>query len=173
MSIVADSKARIRWPQQQRLNLAGHFDLFANDGAGGGVNFANAINPAPIDAWPDGEGKAGWGLGEWGQRAWGFGGGGLGWGSGAWGLGMWGIGTAMMEHLTPLLADSAGAPGWIFAVVGFDAAGNPALPSAGTQAEVALAGIPAEPKSIKADSWDDQTKTITFALGLSPDDQTA
>ncbi len=160
MTILARARAAVRWPTQRSVPLRGSFNVFL-DG-----DLANAINPAPIAAWPDGEGRIGWGLGDWGVGRWGMGDVPR-WGNGTWGVGTWGFPQRMLQHVTPKLRDAT----YDFGVVGYDAAGNPAAPGAATEATATLAGTPNEPGAPTADDYDDGTDALTLGWPLSSDDE--
>jgi len=167
MGIIAQAQAELTWMQAQSVGVRGHYDVFVNDGAGGAVNYSAAINPAPIAAWPDGEGKQGFGRGTFGGGRFGHGDVGLGFGRGCFGLGRFGFGARRIHHVTRPLADGT----WVFAVLAFDAAGNPAAPAAGTEVTVALAGEPDPPDDPAATGYDAGTDTLTLEWTLSPDDE--
>jgi len=166
MGIVANSRAEVRWLQRQTVPLGGWYNLYSDGGAGGGIDYGTPVNARPIPAWPDGEGKRGWGLGRWGCGAWGHGEGGVGWGYGPWGLGPWGFGIGMMSHVTGLLADGT----YTLAAVPFDPAGNADTPASQT-AEVSLAGTPRPPGVPTAAAYDGETGILTLSWALSPDDE--
>ena len=156
----------IQWPTQQQVPVDGHFNVYKDDGAGGAVAYAAALNPSPIAAWPEGAGKVGAGRGPAGYGPAGFGYGGVGAGIGPAGLGPAGFGAEMMSFTTAPLLDGP----WTFAVVPFDAAGNPAAPSAGTTAQVTLAGTPDAPGRPTIDSYDAPAGTMQISFDLSDDD---
>jgi len=166
--IVAAARAELSWQQAQDVPVGGHYDVYRDD-RDGAVSFAARVNVRPVDAWPDGEGKRGWGLGRWGAGAWGRGERGLGWGGGHWGDGPWGLGGRRLSWRSGLLDDGV----WTFAVVPVDAAGNPASPSSGTEAAVGLAGTPRPPTDVEATAYDAGTDTVTLGWSLSPDDEDA
>jgi len=160
VGIVAEAQADIRWPQSGKAPLRGYYDLYA-DG-----DYSAAINPAPIPAWPDGEGWRGFGMGQFGAGQFGFGNVGLRFGSYRFGMGQFGFGALMMHFRTPKIADGSHT----FNIVGFDEAGNPAAPSGGCQVAVDVAGTPAPPGTPTADSYVKGTDTLTFSFALSKDD---
>lgn len=164
MSIVADSKAVLTFSQQQQVLLGGKFNVY-RDNRDGNVDYVTALPTCPIEAWPDGEGKIGDGLGPDGQGADGFGHGGVGDGLGADCLGMDGFGASLINFITPLLDDGT----WEVAVVGIDAAGNKVTPATIEQ-QVALAGTPDPPSDLETDSYNAGTDTLTLTYDLSDDD---
>ena len=166
MGIIAKSRALVRWLQRQSVPLGGWYNVYGDGGAGGGIDYGSPVNPRPLAAWPDGEGKIGAGLGPAGQGPAGTGLGGVGAGYGAAGLGPAGIGVAAMSLVTPLLSDGD----YTFCAVPFDPAGNADTPASET-AEVLLAGEPKPPGVPQADSYDDETDTLTLSWALSPDDE--
>jgi len=166
MGIIAKSRALVRWLQRQSVPLGGWYNVYGDGGAGGGIDYGSPVNPRPLAAWPDGEGKRGWGLGPWGEGPWGQGQGGVGWGYGPWGLGPWGYGIATVSLVTPLLTDGT----YTFAAVPLDPAGNADTPASET-AEVLLAGTPKPPGVPTATAYDDETDTLTLSWQLSPDDE--
>ena len=168
MGIEAQSRAAVRWPQQQTVDLEGHYDVYG-DARDGVVSFAMKLNSAPVHAWADPAGKIGAGLGPAGEGAAGYGHGGIGAGMGAAGYGMAGFGAAWMTFATGFLPDGA----WSFAIVPISGEGNPASPTSGKTCRVTLAGAPKPPASVAVASWNNGTKTVTLTLGLSPDDEGA
>jgi len=166
MGIIATNKAQIRWPQAQETDPRGSYNVFC-DARNGTVDLTTAINASPIAAWPDEAGKVGEGLADDGSGADGWGYGGIGDGSGIDGLGPDGIGATWLAFTTAPLADGT----WLFGVIAYDAAGNPAAAAGETAAQVTLAGTPAPPASLAIDSWDDPSGTVTLTLGLSADDE--
>ncbi|MDD4891360.1 MAG: hypothetical protein PHU85_15675 [Phycisphaerae bacterium] len=165
MGIEPKSRARLAWPQSQDVPLGGAYLAFGDDRTGT-VDYTVAL-AGPIDAWPNGEGKSGWGIGGWGDGLWGHDEGALGWADGAWGMGAWGVGAEMLYAVTPLLADGLHT----LALVSRDAAGNPAVPSGGKEAEVALAGTPRPPAALRAGEYDAGEDALTLIFALSPDDE--
>lgn len=161
MGIIAQAQVEIRWPQCQSVPLKGHYDVFA-DG-----NFNTPLNPAPLAAWPDGEGWRGFGMGMFGAGLFGLGEVALLFGKYRFGMGRFGLGAEMMKFDTPELADGLHT----LTVVGFDAAGNPSAPSAGTDVAVTVAGTPAPPGAATADSYDSGTDTLTLSFAISGDDE--
>jgi hypothetical protein len=161
MGIVAQARARLRWPQQQQVPLDGAYEVY-RDARDGNVDYADPVNPAPIPAWPDEEGKIGDGLGRDGQGADGFGDGGSGDGLGADCLGPDGFGANWQEYVTPELADGT----WELAVVPVDAAGNETTPAT-LEESVALAGIPEPPTNIQPTDYDGPSDTLTISWTLS------
>ena len=150
MAITASGQVELLWPQQQQVDLGGSYDIYRDDRNGVVVfDSAHKLNPSPIAAWPDGEGKIGAGLGAAGQGSAGYGFGGIGAGQGAAGLGMAGFGAELMSYVTSLLADGV----WKFAIVAVDAAANPSAPAAGKEVTATIAATPKPPASCKAASY--------------------
>jgi len=166
MGIIATSQAVIRWPQQQEIEPGGYYNVYA-DARDGVIDYATPCNAAPKVAWPENAGRVGDGLGPDGSGADGYGYGGIGDGAGADGYGWDGFGAALLAVTSGPLADGT----WLFAVVGYDAAGNPSSAAGGTTAQATLAGTPEPPASIEANSYDDVTGTLAMTLGLSADDE--
>ena len=165
MGIEATSKALLRWPQQQDIPLTATFGVYRSAAGGGAVDYDSEINPAQIDAWPDGVGKVGFGLGAFGGGPFGLGHGGVGFGLGMFGLGAFGYDVAPVEFTTGDLADAL----YVFSVAAADRAGNVETASAIT-VDVVLAGEPAPPTDAEASSYDG---TLVLAFSLSADDDAA
>ncbi len=160
MGIVAEAQVDIRWPQSEKVGLRGWYNVYL-DG-----NYASAINPSPIPAWPDGEAWRGFGMGAFGAGQFGFGDVGMRFGCYRFGMGRFGFGAMMMSFKAPKIADGAHT----FNVVGFDEAGNAASPSGGYPASVTVAGTPKPPGTPTAESYVQGTDTLTLAWPLSGDD---
>lgn len=177
MTIIADAKVRVLWPAQQHVPLGGHYNLFRDD-RDGVIDYDTPVNPIPVQAWPDGEGKVGFGLGGgldedgqplgFGQGAFGYGAGGARFGQGGFGLGMHGFGAELHEYVTAPLADGT----YRMAVVGYDGAGNRVTP-ADVEVEVAVAGAPAPPGRPTAATYDQPMDRLTLNWPLSKDDEEA
>jgi hypothetical protein len=161
MSVVATSRALIRWPQDQRVSLRSRFNLF-RDAQDGVVDYSAHINPAELPAWPDGAGKIGAGLGRAGYGPAGLGDGGVGGGYGMAGFGPAGFGAGALSAETPLLADGA----WKFGLAAADAAGNGQAPAAGLELAAELAGVPRPARSVVAAAYAGGALTLTLALSL-------
>lgn len=164
MGIVAHGQITARWPQEQSTPLDGYYRLYGDDD--GSVDYSAALTPRQVQAWPDGEGKIGAGLGPAGSGPAGIGYGGIGCGMGGAGMGLCGFGAGMLEAATRRLDDGD----WTLAVVGFDPTGNPAAPAGGPTATAEVAGTPAA-AIVTADEYNDGTDTLTLAITLSSDDE--
>ena len=165
MGIVADAQVELNWAQQQDVPVDGAFNVYSAP-AGQALGYSNRLNASAIPAWPDGEGKIGWGLGGWGADPWGLGPAGLGFGGGGWGGDCWGIGAEPMSFDTVQLDDGA----YQFAVVGLDAPGNQVTP-ADMIVTATVAGTPAPPGVPEPTDYDDGTDTLSLAWALSADDE--
>ena len=168
MPITAKARIAISFLQAQHVPLGSHYDVYRDNRDGA---LAAKINFTPVDAWPDGHGKVGAGLGPAGYGPAGYGNGGVGAGAGPAGYGMAGFGGDVLSFTTEPLLDGD----WLLGVVAVDPAGNPATDPetyAATQTAT-VAGTPKPPASIAADSYDAPTETLTLTLGLSPDDAAA
>ena len=161
MAIIAQAQVNIRIPQSGKVPLRGFYNVYL-DG-----DYAKAINPSPIPAWPDSEGWRGFGTGQFGAGQFGFGDVGLRFGCYRFGMGRFGFGALMLRFTTPKIADGAHT----LNAVGFDEAGNPASPSGGKAVAITVAGVPRPPGTPTAESYDDATDTLNLAWALSGDDE--
>jgi len=164
MAIVAKAAVRLQWPQEQQVPLGGAYRAY-RDNRDGQIDYDAAVNAKPLPAWPEGEGKMGFGLGAFGACPFGFEGG-LGFGLGAFGSGPFGFESGPMQYVTAPLDDGT----WKFAVVGFDAAGNGLVPSSVT-ASATIAGVPLPPGVPQIVQYDAQSDCLTVQWTLSPDDE--
>lgn len=163
-SIIAKSKAKLRWPAMQSLLGGGFYEVY-KDARDGVVSYTTPINPSPIEAWKDLEGKIGFGLGPFGKGGFGGGTGGVGFGVGMFGAGPFGVGAPTIEFVTDDLPDGT----WTFAVVARDAAGNAAGSAAeDSLSQVALAGTPRPVSDLTAVA--DGANNVKLTWSLSPDD---
>ena len=166
MGIVAMAQVLVRWPPSQEILPGGYFHVFRDD-RDGVVDYDSPINPAPIPAWIDNEGKVGVGLGPFGEGAFGIGAGGAGLGGGHFGMGIFGVGAELISFTTPLLADGT----WTIAVVGYDAAGNRVIVAVLEQT-VTIAGSPERiPARPTFSNYDAGGNLVTANWALSPDDE--
>ncbi len=165
MGIEPTSRLRVAWPQDQRVNLGGAYNVYA--GPEGAVSYAAPISPAPIAAWPHGAGKVGFGLGRFGAAPFGRWDGGLGFGAAAFGAGLFGYGAGLLTCDTPPMTDGI----YDLAIAARDAAGNPPVASGGRVVRAWPLGTPAEPSGLMAVSYNAGADALVFSFGLSPDDQ--
>ncbi len=165
MGITATGRIEVTWPQDQAVPLRGSYEVCRDD-RDGAIDYDHPVNDAAIPAWPDGEGKRGFGLAAFGTGPFGIGDGGAGFGQGLFGLGAFGFGAAAMRHATDELGEGA----YTLAVVPRDAAGNVTTPATAT-ALAAVAPAPAAPTNARATEYEDDELTIQF--DLSGDDDNA
>jgi hypothetical protein len=164
MGIQAKNTAVLRWPQQQALLPGSTYDVFRDD-CNGLVDYDRRINPSPIPAWPEGEGKLGFGLGPFGMDPFGLEGiNGLGFGQGAFGLGFFGFEVVPVDHYVTPLRDGL----WRFGVLAVDPAGNV---SESVEDEAAIVGAPEPPAKIAAADYALVGDRLTLDVGLSADDE--
>lgn len=134
MSIIAQAKVKVSWPQAQQVPVGGSFNVYETS------DYNTPLNPSAIEAWPDGVGKIGYGRGLYGRGPYGRGQGGIGYGRGPYGRGLYGRCAYLLHFVTAPLTDGSHT----LAVVGVDVAGNKITPATAT-ATVAVAGIPGQP----------------------------
>jgi len=158
MGITASASADVAWPQSQAVLPGGHYDVHVDAAE-------HPDNSLPIDAWPDLQGKRGWGCGRWGGGGWGAGEVGYGWGQGGWGLGPWGYGGLLLGHRTQPLADGLHT----IDVRATDAAGNVAA-GGHPEASLVVAGEPAAPEDLAADAYEAGVLALTFTLSRDDED---
>lgn len=166
-NIIARADVNVRWPQTQQVPLGGFYNIY-QDG-----DYSVPINSQPVAAWPNGQGKIGFGLGQFGMGYFGYNGvdpvnrhAGPGFGIGMFGMGYFGIGALPMNFVARDVLDGERT----FAVVGFDAVGNPVTPPSGTNDTKIVAGIPRPPEGLEAASYNNGTGELTLTITLSPDD---
>lgn len=167
MAIKADARILARFPAQVGVHRDGHYDLFRNDGAGGAISYAAAINKRPIGAWPTGGGPRGCGQGPAGRGGAGHGYYGVGCGNGLCGHGPAGRGTHTIKTRTPDLDDGT----YDLAVRATDQNGNQETDGA-TATDVPVAGTPEAPTDITAVSFSAATGLV-MSWTLSVDDEAA
>jgi len=166
--LATNARARLDVLRDQSHPVGSKVDFYVDDGAGGGVDYDDPLNASPIDLWPpNGAGKTGYGRGRYGRGGYGRGEGGLGYGGGLYGRGGYGTGAALLQvggaggFLTAEKTDAT----WTFAAKISDPAGNESI---ATETAITLAGTPAAPTDLAADSY--AAGVLTVSLTLSTDD---
>ena len=168
MGIIADAKVEVKFAASRSVDLAGGYRVYANDGAGGAVDYDTPLNGRLIAPWPrGGRYRGGFGHGPFGKGGFGYGDGGVGFGNGPFGAGPFGRGTHTITFLTNELPDGD----YDLAVVGYDAAGN--ADGAGLIIQVSVSGEPEPPGVPTAAKADPEVDTITLTWPLSSDDAAA
>ena len=169
MGIIASGRVVLRFAASRSVPPRGRYDVYANDGAGGGIDYDNPLNRSPIAPWPaDGRYRGGFGLGPLGEGGFGYGVGGVGFARGMFGAGPFGRGTHTVTFTTGELADGD----YDLAVVASDPAGNPD-DDGGGQVSVSVAATPAPPGVPAAAKDDPELDEIALTWDLSSDDEDA
>jgi hypothetical protein len=137
-------QVRLSWQAGEYLdpNLES-FDVFGDDRTGA-VDYAAALNEAPVPARPGG------------QAPWGY-------GAGGYGVGGYGRSAARYEWTTGTLEPGS----WRFAVVAVDAAGNRLETAA--EASVIVAPVPRPPSDFRVGSYSPEDHVATLTWEPSPD----
>jgi len=144
--------------------LGGYYNIYG-DGKTGVVDYSAALNPLPIAAWPEGAGKRGFGWGLFGAGMFGFGAVAYPFGHGRFGMGRFGFGAEMHSYIMQSVADGA----WLFTIVAFDPAGNPAVPVGSVEQSCTVAGYPRPASGLDATAY--AAGVLTLEWTVSEDDE--
>jgi hypothetical protein len=100
---VCSGRVRLTLLRSQTLPLGATADIY-HDGAAGQIDYARAINDAPIPVWPCTQDKAGLGMARFGTGDFGYdSAASVGFGKGALGLGQFGLDADLLEWISPSL----------------------------------------------------------------------
>ncbi len=169
MAIIAeDARIEVQMPAQPDLperGDGGTIKLFANDGAGGAVDYETPI-AGDLAAWPSTARGTGAGLGAAGEFAAGLGAVGVGAGEFFAGFGFAGFGIAALVVISKRMADGT----YNVAAVAYDAAGNASGAPHETDG-VVIAGTPKPPGKPTAEAYESGSDTLRLGWLLSGDDE--